>query len=88
VPGPSSTLSASVGDAGTGKCSAFQLDSFVEILGTDGMTALASDEDSGPGYCSFASISGLASGMYFVRVTPSPIVANATFVYSLDLTLQ
>jgi len=88
VPGPASTLKASVGDAGTGACAMNQLDSFVEILAANGSTVLASDDDTGAGYCSFAEATGLAAGTYFVRVKSAPFQPNATFLYSLALTVQ
>lgn len=88
VPGPTSTLQASVGDAGTGQCMTGQLDSFAEILGPGGSTVLASDDDNGPGYCSTVQASGLAAGTYFVRVQPALFQPNATFLYSLAVTVQ
>lgn len=88
VPGPSSTLQAAVGDGGTGACAAYQLDSFVEILGPDGATVLVSDDDTGLGYCSVAQQGGLAAGTYFVRVKAPPIQPSATFLYSLAVLVQ
>ncbi|MGK4004250.1 pre-peptidase C-terminal domain-containing protein [Sorangium sp. So ce1036] len=87
VPGPSSTLNVVVSDNGTGACMAGQLDSFIEILGSDGSTVLASDEDSGLGYCSFASVPDLAAGTYYVRVRAAQLVPDATFFYRLNVTL-
>ena len=88
VPGPSSTLLASVGDAGTGTCAMNQLDSYIEILGPGGGSVIAADDDSGPGYCSFATASGLAAGTYLVRIKAAAFQSNATFFYSLTLTTQ
>lgn len=87
VPGPASTLSASVGDAGTGLCGMNQLDSYVEILDAGG-AVLAGDDDSGPGWCSFTTISGLAAGTYFVRVKAASFQPDSTFLYSLTITKQ
>jgi cysteine-rich repeat protein len=88
VPGPSSTLTAATSDYGTDACLANQLDSVIDILGPDGTTVLTSDDDSGPGYCSIATASGLAAGMYYVRIHSAPLVPNATFFYELNVTVQ
>ncbi|KYF55653.1 hypothetical protein BE08_40690 [Sorangium cellulosum] len=87
VPGPSSTLIATVSDNGTEACMNGRLDSYIEILGDDGATVLASDDDSGAGYCSSASATGLAGGTYHVRVRAAEIVPDATFFYRLNVTL-
>ncbi|WP_437642263.1 DUF4215 domain-containing protein [Sorangium sp. So ce854] len=87
VPGPSSTLIATVSDNGTEACMNGRLDSYIEILGDDGATVLASDDDSGVGYCSSASATGLAGGTYHVRVRAAEIVPDATFFYRLNVTL-
>jgi cysteine-rich repeat protein len=88
APGPSSTLTAATADHGTGACNANALDSVVEILGTDGSTVLAMDDDSGPGYCSIVTKTGLAAGMYYLRIHPAALVPNATFLYELNVTVQ
>jgi cysteine-rich repeat protein len=88
LPGPSSTLSAAINDTGTGLCAMNQLDSYVEILDPTGNTVLVEDDDSGIGYCSYATRSGLAAGTYYVRVKAAPFQASATFLYSLTLTTQ
>jgi cysteine-rich repeat protein len=87
VPGPSSTLWAAIGDNGTGACMAGLLDSYIEILGANGSTVLQADDDTGLGYCSFASATGLAAGTYFVKIRSAPLVPDATFFYRLDVTL-
>ncbi|WP_437604173.1 myxococcus cysteine-rich repeat containing protein [Sorangium sp. So ce590] len=87
VPGPSSTLIATVSDNGTGTCMTGQLDSYIEILGDNGAAVLASDEDSGLGYCSSALVTGLAAGTYHVRVRAAEIVPDATFFYRLNVTI-
>ncbi|MGK3962323.1 DUF4215 domain-containing protein [Sorangium sp. So ce118] len=87
VPGPSSTLIATVSDNGTEACMTGQLDSYIEILGDDGAAVLASDEDSGAGYCSSASATDLAEGTYHVRVRAAEIVHDATFFYRLNVTV-
>lgn len=66
VPG----LSVKIGDAGTGACAAGTLDTIVEILAPGAENVLASDDDSAPGYCSYATIDAVPPGTYFVRVEP------------------
>ncbi|XXX71686.1 DUF4215 domain-containing protein [Sorangium sp. So ce134] len=87
VPGPSSTLIATVGDNGTEACMTGWIDSYVEILGNDGAAVLASDDDSGAGNCSSASIADLPAGTYHVRVRAADIVPDATFFYRLNVTI-
>ncbi|WP_437719773.1 DUF4215 domain-containing protein [Sorangium sp. So ce861] len=87
VPGPSSTLIATVSDNGTEACVTNRLDSYVEILGDDGADVLASDDDSGAGYCSSASVTDLPAGTYHVRVRAADLVPDATFFYRLNVTL-
>ncbi|MDC0676435.1 pre-peptidase C-terminal domain-containing protein [Sorangium atrum] len=87
VPGPRSTLHVNVGDNNTEACLRGQIDSYIEILGNDGTTVLASDDDSGVGYCSYASLTDLAAGTYYVRLRAAPLVPDATFFYRLNVTL-
>ncbi|WP_437979060.1 DVUA0089 family protein [Sorangium sp. So ce295] len=87
VPGPRSTLHANVIDNGTNACQQGQIDSYIEILGEDGTTVLASDDDSGVGNCSYASLTDLAAGTYYVRVRAASLVPDATFFYRLNVTL-
>ncbi|WP_437312406.1 DUF4215 domain-containing protein [Sorangium sp. So ce385] len=87
VPGPSSTLIATVSDNGTEVCATNRLDSYLEILGDDGADVLASDDDSGAGYCSSASVTDLPAGTYHVRVRAADLVRDATFFYRLNVTI-
>ncbi|WP_437301374.1 DUF4215 domain-containing protein [Sorangium sp. So ce426] len=87
VPGPRSTLAVNIDDGDTGACTNGQLDTFVQILGGDGSTVLASDDDAGVGYCSFASVSDLAAGTVYVKIRAADIVPDATFFYRLNVTL-
>ncbi|WP_437825232.1 pre-peptidase C-terminal domain-containing protein [Sorangium sp. So ce1153] len=87
VPGSSSTLHVNVADNGTDACANGLLDSYIEILGDDGATVLASDDDGGIGYCSYASVTDLAAGTYHVRVRAADLVPNATFFYRLNVTV-
>ena len=86
VPGPNSTIAASTSDYGTGACLANDLDSYLEILGTDGATVLQFDDNAGVGYCSAATATGLSAGTYFVRTRAAPLVPGATFFYELVVT--
>jgi cysteine-rich repeat protein len=88
VPGPSSTLSAMTVDKGDGGCAAGAIDSEIEILGTNGSTVLASDDDNGEGACSFTAAAGLASGVYYVRVKASALAAGTAFGYGLVVDVQ
>jgi hypothetical protein len=82
------TLTATVTDFGTGGCLRPALDSYVEILGTDGTTVLAENEDiSVYDWCSSASATIATAGTYFVRVRSSDYAPTDTFVYGLDVTL-
>ncbi|WP_437961536.1 DUF4215 domain-containing protein [Sorangium sp. So ce119] len=87
VPGPSSTLYVSTTDNGTEACMRGRLDSYVEILGDGGATVLASDDDSGEGYCSFTMADDLPAGTYHVRVRAAEIAPDATFFYRLNVTV-
>jgi cysteine-rich repeat protein len=88
VPGPASTLQAMTVDKGDGGCAAGTIDSEIEILGPDGSTVLASDDDNGEGACSFAAAAGLAAGEYYVRVKASALAAGTAFAYGLVVDVQ
>ncbi|WP_438030992.1 DUF4215 domain-containing protein [Sorangium sp. So ce233] len=87
VPGPSSTIHVNVTDNGTDACMNGLLDSHIEILGDDGTTVIVADDDTGVGYCSYASASDLAAGTYYVRIRAADLVPNATFFYRLNVTV-
>lgn len=72
-------------DVGDGACAKNELDSFVEILGSDGSTVLASDDDAGEGFCSRAVASSLPVGNYFVRVAAAPKAGTPSFIYQLKI---
>jgi len=63
-----STLSVSNFDFGDGGCAYGEIDSVLEIRGTNGTSVLATDDNSGDGKCSKVSASGLAAGKYYVVV--------------------
>lgn len=64
---------------------ACNFDSTLSVFGTDGTTLLIRDDDSGVGYCSSATVSGLAPGTYFVRVNTYRTTA---FTYQLDIAIK
>ncbi|HVK67477.1 MAG TPA: pre-peptidase C-terminal domain-containing protein [Polyangium sp.] len=70
-------------DTGDGACAKSEIDTFVEILGSNGATVLASDDDAGEGYCSRATLSLADAGLYYARVTAAPGLPNGTFPYRL-----
>jgi len=88
VPGPASRLTADTFDYGDGACGSELLDSMIEIVGPDGATVLAKDDDSGDGLCAHAVASSLAQGTYFIRVTASPQGDTPTFPYRLRTTVE
>ncbi|MDC3980552.1 hypothetical protein KEG57_08610 [Polyangium jinanense] len=53
------------------------------MLGANGATVLASDDDAGEGYCSRATLSLVDPGLYYARVTAAPDVSSSTFHYRL-----
>jgi len=61
-------LTARTNDGGLGGCAMNSLDTKLDILGPDGATVLASNDDA-LGYCSIAEAMDLSPGTYFVRVT-------------------
>ncbi len=69
-------------------CASGLVDTFVEILDTDGMTELAVDDDSAEGTCSKAIAAGLSPGDYYVRVSAPPGASQPSFAYVLDLQVK
>lgn len=88
VPGPASFLGAQTIDHGTGACTAGNIDNIIEILGTDGSTILATDDDNGEGYCAYAAADNLPAGTYYVRVKAGPLNINTPFSYGIDMIIQ
>lgn len=82
------TIHAVVSDGATNICTDGSIDTVVDILDMDGMTSLASNDDSIPGsnYCSDVSFMVPAAGTYFVQV--APYSANASFDYAVTVTVQ
>lgn len=88
VTDPGSSIIVDTFDFGDGACSDQKLDSFVEILGTNGTTVLASDDDGGVGLCAHAAVGGLAPGTYFVRIKAATDGLTPTFAYRLAITVD
>jgi len=83
------TLTAEVADVGNGDCPNHVIDSQIEIIGTDGQTQLAFNDDNADDYCSTATKSGLAPGIYYIRVAASQMYApTLTFIYRLKVMVQ
>ncbi len=90
VPGPASTLTAEVVAGGSNSCSG-DIDSELQLLGTDGTTELAFNDDISPfgNFCSRATAADLAAGVYFLRVASSQAFCmDCTFDYSVIISLQ
>lgn len=84
--GASSTITARTNDGGLGGCMMNSLDTKLDILGPDGTTVLASNDDA-LGYCSLAEKSGLAPGTYFVKVTAGGRAADGSlYGLTVDIT--
>lgn len=80
---------AEVLDVGNGDCANQVIDSQIEILSPDGVTQLAFNDDVAANYCSKATASNLAAGVYYVKVGASVQYApSLTFIYKLKVTLQ
>jgi cysteine-rich repeat protein len=88
VPGPASRLTVNTFDFGDGACGAELLDSMIDILAPDGIAVVASDDDSGDGFCARAVAPSLAQGTYFVRVAASLQGDTPTFPYVLRITIE
>lgn len=92
VPGPTSTLTATVVAGGANRCDpAGGIDTELEILDTDGATALAFNDDiSGFGnFCSMASVDDLAAGTYFIRVSASAdFCPDCAFDYNVVIAIE
>ncbi len=64
-------------------CESGRADTFLELLGTNASTVLASDDDDGDGYCSRVLASGLGEGTYYLRVSAAEAADFSTFPYRL-----
>jgi cysteine-rich repeat protein len=82
---PNSTLVAQTKDIGNGACSANLLDTVIEIIDKNQSSVLITDDDSGAGYCSFAKLTGLAPGTYFVRVKAGTLSTTFPYILSVDV---
>ncbi|MFT3769306.1 MAG: DVUA0089 family protein [Minicystis sp.] len=85
-PGSIGTITAQTLDGPLGTtCVSNKIDSYITIFDANG-TNLVGDDDSGDGYCSLATKSGLIPGNYFVEVKKSSLAsATATFDYLLQI---
>lgn len=83
--GQETSITAEIQDFGNGDCANFKVDSFLELLGPDGTTSVASNDDAG-NFCSRVEATGLAAGTYFVQVLASENAKAPTFAYRLSVT--
>ncbi len=81
---PASNLIVDTFDLGDGACALGLMDPAVDVLAPDGTTVLASDDDSGAGYCAHAALSGLGPGTYFVAVRAAG-ASPTPFAYRLSV---
>jgi cysteine-rich repeat protein len=68
-------------------CANMKIDTKISIRNGAG-AILASDDDTGPGLCSIASLTGLPPGDYFIEVIDSPAGGALSFDYSLKVTFK
>lgn len=90
VNNPGTDIVAEVQDVGNGDCVKKVIDSQIEILGPDGVTSLAFNDDlSNSVYCSKATAMNVAPGIYYIKAGASVQYApSLTFIYKLKVTLQ
>jgi hypothetical protein len=84
VPQAGATLTAEITDFGNGDCANFKLDSALEVLGPDGTTSLAMNDDTG-NFCSLVQAEGLSAGVHYVRVSAAEDAMKPTFAYRLSV---
>ncbi len=85
---PSGKSSITVEILGFGSdCARYALDSALELAAGDELAPLASDDDSGEGFCSRLVEAGLDGGSYYVKVLGSP-GAETPFPYRLKVTVN
>jgi cysteine-rich repeat protein len=97
VPGPASILTATLTAGVVNTCGSSvnpappAIDSEIQILGTNGTTSLATNDDinGSTNYCSSAQATGLAAGTYFIRTSGSAAYCpNCTYDYTLNITVN
>jgi cysteine-rich repeat protein len=86
VPAGLSSITAELLGFGS-DCARSALDSALELVAGDDLTILASDDDSGEGYCSRLVQAGLWGGTYYLRVLAAD-GATAPFPYRLKVTVN
>ena len=80
--GASTSITAEVQDFGNADCANFKIDSYLEVLGADGSTSIAGNDDTGS-FCSRVEATGLSAGTYFIRVLAAEDAQKPTFAYRL-----
>ncbi|EYF07738.1 DUF4215 domain-containing protein [Chondromyces apiculatus] len=84
VPTAGTSLVVEVSDVNAQACVNNQMDPEVAVLNAGGTTVLASDDDSGPGFCARAVTPALAAGQYVIRVQRA---GGGLFPYRLGVTM-
>jgi cysteine-rich repeat protein len=87
-PGFTATLTAETLDGFLGTtCASLDLDSNISILNETGVVLTENDDISLDDYCSYAELTALPPGDYYVELTDSLIPPDLTFDYTLEITL-
>jgi cysteine-rich repeat protein len=68
-------------------CARYALDSVLELAAGEGLTPVASDDDSGEGFCSRLVEANLDGGSYYLKVLAAPD-AEPPFPYRLKVTVN
>jgi cysteine-rich repeat protein len=85
---PNSTLIATTVDLPGSSCAKTFIDSYLELIGTDGTTVLAANDDEG-GITAKVQKTGLAVGKYYLRLSAAPgAPPNHTFAYRWSIKLS
>lgn len=84
VPEGHNSVFISTSNFGDGACAKNQLDSFVELLSSDG-AVVAADDDGGDGLCASLVHTLVVGGTYFARVRGAPGATPSTFPYRLNV---
>ena len=84
---PATNLVVDTFDLGDGACTFERMDTVVDIIAADGVTLLATDDDTGAGYCAHATAGKLAAETYYVAVRAAG-ASDATFPYRLAIAVD
>jgi cysteine-rich repeat protein len=87
---PPVAIYLNIADFGDGACDSGELDSLLTLIGPDGATTIAEDDDGGVGYCSEIEYVPEApeAGPYFAAVGASPLASSFEFPYILSIYVE